>query len=391
MATPVAKRSNALAGNQDTSFLKMLALVFMLVDHLGVVIFPKSPEMRVIGRMALPLYAWCLVVGSQKTRSMPRYCLRMLSMALISQPLYMLALNHKWADLNILFLLLLGLVAIWGIQARFLLSQVWAPALCYLALGYLKMDYGWKGLCTAIVPGARQQKRLDFCLSGLRPVLGGVQQRGYPVVWLPADLFELAGDWTGAGRFFPLAGHDLAVAALDCGTYPQKLACSTLAGLRALSVASHSSRRAAAAVRHAPFHADSWVLRKIPFPGLLFCRTCDMLICARRRGGMADAPHSKCGGKPCRFKSDRRYQQPLALFIKARGFLVHISAKKTGGRIGRLFVEKSWADWKAATDCRKNLRGVVRGITSLMGFGPTGKAGRAGSFRQKRPPPGKLF
>lgn len=24
---------------------------------------------------------------------------------------------------------------------------------------------------------------------------------------------------------------------------------------------------------------------------------------------MADAPHSKCGGKPCRFKSDRRYQQ----------------------------------------------------------------------------------
>ena len=23
---------------------------------------------------------------------------------------------------------------------------------------------------------------------------------------------------------------------------------------------------------------------------------------------MADAPHSKCGGKPCRFKSDRRYQ-----------------------------------------------------------------------------------
>ena len=27
---------------------------------------------------------------------------------------------------------------------------------------------------------------------------------------------------------------------------------------------------------------------------------------------MADAPHSKCGGKPCRFKSDRRYQQETA-------------------------------------------------------------------------------
>lgn len=28
---------------------------------------------------------------------------------------------------------------------------------------------------------------------------------------------------------------------------------------------------------------------------------------------MADAPHSKCGGKPCRFKSDRRYQQTTPL------------------------------------------------------------------------------
>ena len=208
MATPVAKRSNALAGNQDTSFLKMLALVFMLVDHLGVVIFPKSPEMRVIGRMALPLYAWCLVVGSQKTRSMPRYCLRMLGMALISQPLYMLALNHKWADLNILFLLLLGLVAIWGIQARFLLSQVWAPALCYLALGYLKMDYGWKGLTFVLLLYLVRDSRNGLIFAYLAYALfwgasssAVTQLFGYPLTFL---------NWPGIGpvlaAFFRLQG-----------------------------------------------------------------------------------------------------------------------------------------------------------------------------------------
>ena len=35
----------------------------------------------------------------------------------------------------------------------------------------------------------------------------------------------------------------------------------------------------------------------------------------RRHGGMADAPHSKCGGKPCRFKSDCRYHVSADLRI----------------------------------------------------------------------------
>ena len=31
-----------------------------------------------------------------------------------------------------------------------------------------------------------------------------------------------------------------------------------------------------------------------------------------RCGGMADAPHSKCGGRPCRFESDHRHHQARA-------------------------------------------------------------------------------
>ena len=141
-----AQRAERIAGNMDTSFLKLLALVFMLVDHMGVVIFPGVTEMRVIGRMALPLYAWCLVVGSVKTHNPARYLLRLAVLAAVSQPLYMMALNHRWGDLNIIFLLLVAALAIQGIRARFMLSQIWAPALCYLLLGFIDADYGWRGL-----------------------------------------------------------------------------------------------------------------------------------------------------------------------------------------------------------------------------------------------------
>ena len=144
-------KRDELAGNTDTSFLKLLALLLMLTDHLGAAIFPNIPELRIIGRMAFPLYAWCLVVGSVKTHSPLRYAARLLGLALLSQPLYMMALNHTWDQMNILFTLLIAMAAIQGIRKRWMGSQFWVPALCYLSLAFLNVDYGWKGVTFILV------------------------------------------------------------------------------------------------------------------------------------------------------------------------------------------------------------------------------------------------
>ena len=151
---------NRLGGNTDTGLLKLLALVLMIIDHVGALLtkdarflsfsFPWITEMRVLGRIALPLYAWCLVVGCTRTRSMGKYALRLLGLAVLSQPLYMLGLNHDWWELNILFLLCLGVLAIWGIRAKVWFSHLWGPALCFAAACLLDIDYGWKGLLFVI-------------------------------------------------------------------------------------------------------------------------------------------------------------------------------------------------------------------------------------------------
>ena len=156
-----------IAGNMDTSLLKLLALVFMFIDHLGVVIFPGVMELRVIGRMAFPLYAWCLVVGSVKTRNPLKYGLRLLLAAVVSQPLYMLALNHSWTDYSILFTLLIALVAIQGIRLHKFGSEIWVPALCYLLLGFIDVDYGWKGLTFILVLYMARESRSGLAAAFL--------------------------------------------------------------------------------------------------------------------------------------------------------------------------------------------------------------------------------
>lgn len=156
-----------IAGNTDTSFLKALALIFMFIDHLGVVIFPGVTELRVIGRMAFPLYAWCLVVGINKTKDPLRYLFRLLVLAVISQPLYMMALRHGWTNFGILFTLSLSLVALWGMKAKFLGSQFWAPLLCYVATGFLDMDYGWKGLTFILLLYLARGSKSGLCATYL--------------------------------------------------------------------------------------------------------------------------------------------------------------------------------------------------------------------------------
>ncbi len=142
----LAKARPALAGNTDTDWLKLVALIFMMVDHTGLALFGNLTEMRVLGRIAMPVYVWCLVTGCEYTRSIPRYALRLFVLAVISQPINMIALQNPWSKLNILFLLCMGVLCIGAIKKKRYFSQYWVPALCFVLLGFLRVDYGWKGL-----------------------------------------------------------------------------------------------------------------------------------------------------------------------------------------------------------------------------------------------------
>ena len=147
------------AGNTATTWLKIIALVFMFADHAGKMLFPSIPEMRMIGRIAFPIYVWCMIVGFHYTRSVPKYLLRVLIVGLISQPLYNLALNHTWQQPNVFLCLFLGLCALWGIREKKFLSQIWAPAAAIILATLLNADYGWKGVLLFIVLYAVQGSR----------------------------------------------------------------------------------------------------------------------------------------------------------------------------------------------------------------------------------------
>lgn len=137
--------------NKDQSLLKLVAILTMIVDHVGVVFFPGALWLRVIGRIAFPLFCWGIVVGAEKTRNWLVYALRLLALAVVSQPFYMLALNHSLTQFSVMATLFLGLMAIVGMQQKWHGSQYWAPAICLFLGAAFQMDYGWRGVLLIIL------------------------------------------------------------------------------------------------------------------------------------------------------------------------------------------------------------------------------------------------
>ena len=47
----------------NTFTLKMIAVVAMLIDHIGAILLPQYEILRIIGRIAFPIFAYTLVEG----------------------------------------------------------------------------------------------------------------------------------------------------------------------------------------------------------------------------------------------------------------------------------------------------------------------------------------
>ena len=133
--------------------LKILAIIFMTVDHVGLLLFPSVRILRAIGRLAFPIFAFQIGVGFKHTHSKEKYILRMILFTLISQ--YPFALFLKAVNiapiLNIGATFTLALLALYSID-KFKKSWIKYPMLIIIACisAYVPMDYGLIGVLIVI-------------------------------------------------------------------------------------------------------------------------------------------------------------------------------------------------------------------------------------------------
>lgn len=139
----------------NTFEIKLVAIITMVIDHIGAFFFPEVLWLRLIGRVSFPLFAWMIANGAEHTRNMDKYLVRVGILALVSQVPVML-LNRMtdphFSGLNAIFTLFLGLMAInsWNKYRSMTVRLGWIGGACLVA-EILKTDYGTAGVLAVVL------------------------------------------------------------------------------------------------------------------------------------------------------------------------------------------------------------------------------------------------
>jgi len=192
--------------NQNAGLIKLIACLTMLIDHAGKMLFPEIPQMRLIGRLAFPLFAYGIAVGAVYTRDPFRYLKRIVILALISQPLYAIGLDHENSAMYAVSFFDHPIAGSWA----FYINSWQKPSiLLSLSLGLCILiclrKKQWLMAFAVYVICERFSASLDYGIGGIRLMLLFYALCEHPIAALAAvTAYMLA--WSG-GTGYTFFGH----------------------------------------------------------------------------------------------------------------------------------------------------------------------------------------
>ena len=142
--------------------LHILAMLFMLCDHLWATLFPAQEWLTCIGRLAFPIFAFMIAEGCYYTSNVKKYMQRLFLFAVISEIPFNLIMGSSVIypfHQNVLWTFLLGLLSIQIIEKAKKKQKQWILLLIiclvlfmdYL-LGTISMvDYNAAGILTVLL------------------------------------------------------------------------------------------------------------------------------------------------------------------------------------------------------------------------------------------------
>lgn len=152
--------------------LKWIGIITMLIDHIGAILiepkliaqginfagpisqsalFMVYTAFRLIGRLAFPLFAFGVSQGILHTHSLPKYAVRMLIFAIVSEPFFNLAISNQlfypqYQNVMVTFFIAIVVIYLFILLVKNRLVKWLVLILGLLVAHFLQSDYGWIGV-----------------------------------------------------------------------------------------------------------------------------------------------------------------------------------------------------------------------------------------------------
>ena len=142
--------------------LKILACLFMMLDHIGVMLLPDVLWLRIVGRLAYPLFAYFISEGCRYTKNKTKRFLSVFVLGVVCEAVYMLSGAQYYGNILLTFsvsILLIYLLS--AVKRSYSLSRLrFAFMLIAFALSlvamyfyceYVGLDYGFFGVLAPVL------------------------------------------------------------------------------------------------------------------------------------------------------------------------------------------------------------------------------------------------
>ncbi len=147
--------------------LKFLACAIMLLDHIGATLIPWG-TLRIIGRLAFPIFCFLLAEGAHYTRNPRNYLLRLGIGAILSELPFDLALfgSWSWQHQSVMITLLLGTMALLAMKrmTQPLLKILVLLLFAFLA-DFMNTDYGGAGVLMIALFGLTRERKYGWLVQ----------------------------------------------------------------------------------------------------------------------------------------------------------------------------------------------------------------------------------
>lgn len=175
--------------------LKFIACVTMLIDHIGASCIETQymtaeyiptelirfdHVLRLIGRLAFPIFCFLLVEGFQHTHDVKKYIRRLLLFGVVSEIPYDMAffrMPFYWENQNVYWTLAIGVIAMAAMQhfqdekGDLIWKSGLAAVICAMIAELAKTDYGAIGVALIVALYLTRKSRKQQCIVGAVMVL----------------------------------------------------------------------------------------------------------------------------------------------------------------------------------------------------------------------------
>ena len=185
-------RKIGLTNNQ----LKLIAMLTMTFDHVGLILFPGVIFLRLIGRLAFPIFAYMVAEGCHYTRSLPKYLAGIAAIALLCQGVSFFVAGSLEQCILVTFSLSVALIIL--LKNAFAKKNVQSWCFFALATGAVfaitqllpqwlpgndfAVDYGFLGVMLPVGIYAAGNKKAKLAVCAL--VLSGMASYMWPGQWV---------------------------------------------------------------------------------------------------------------------------------------------------------------------------------------------------------------